>query len=204
MKLRVLILLAAGALVACNAPTVPDFTYYRLPHAQPLAPVSEPLFRSAVVVEPFAADGIYSDQALVYALDADAQQVREYHYQLWTDPLTRVLQRRLILLMRNAGVAKTVTDELPASQPAIRISGLILRFDRVPVAAGGYQAVVAVRMRVEARNGVPLLDEFYRVDKLADGKNLKATVDAYGAALDEIFARFHSDLRKLGEGSHAG
>ena len=36
MKLRFLCLSAALALAACNVPTVPDFTYYRLPKPQSL------------------------------------------------------------------------------------------------------------------------------------------------------------------------
>src|SRR4051812_8411153 len=82
-------------LVACSAPTVPDFTYFRLPRPQELEPVPAPLFGD-LVVEVFGADGLYGDQALIYALDPGAEQLRQYHYQLWTDPPARVLQRRLI------------------------------------------------------------------------------------------------------------
>lgn len=82
MTLRRLVLLPLIALAACSAPTVPDFTYYRLPRPQPLEPLSVPLFHDPLVVEAFNADGLYADQALIYALDADAQQLRQYHYQL--------------------------------------------------------------------------------------------------------------------------
>lgn len=204
MNARWLVVLATLALAACGAAApVPDITYFRLPRAQALPADATALFREPVVVDAFGADGLYGDQALVYALDADAQQVRQYHYQLWTDPPTRILQRRLIAQLREANAASTITDELPASRRAIRIGGTILRLDRVPNAGGGFDAVVALKLRADAPDGTPLVDAYYRAEKTATRSDLDATVSAYGAALDEIFAKFHADLRKHGDLAHA-
>jgi len=200
---RIAVLTAAALLAACSAPTVPDFTYFRLPRPEPLEALPAPLLGDPVVVDAFGADGLYADQALIYALDPGAQQLRQYHYQLWTDPPTRILQRRLILQLRTAGISPQVTDELPASQPAVRIAGIILRFDRVPDGHGGYGVVVALKLRADGRDGVPLIDDYYRAEKPAAGKDVKASVDAYGAAIDTIFAQFYADLRRRGA-KHAG
>jgi cholesterol transport system auxiliary component len=193
---------AALSLAACDVPTVPDFTYYRLPRPAPLKVMQAPLF-GEVVVDVFAADGIYGDQALVYALDADAQQLRQYHYQLWTDPPARTLQRRLIEELRDSNIATHVTDELPASHPAVRISGTILRFDRAPTASGGFVATVALKLRADDDSGAAMIDDYYRSEMPAAGNDVKSTVDAYGAALDKIFAEFYTDLSHRG-GPHAG
>ncbi len=204
MTPRSILLLVAVVLAGCGAPTIPDFTYYRLPHADKLDALPAPLFNEPVVVEAFGADGLYADQALIYALDSGAQELRQYHYQLWTDPPTRILQRRLILQLRDARVAAQVTDQMPASEPAVRISGVILRFDRVPDVAGGFGVVVALKLRVSDKGGRPLLDEYYRAENPALGKGVKASVDAYGVALDTIFAQFYADLRQHGVPVHAG
>ena len=198
----VLALAAAVALAGCGAPTVPDFTYYRLPRPAPLDAAPAPLFGD-VVVDVFAADGLYGDQALIYADDPGAHELHQYHYQLWTDPPTRVLQRRMIEQLRKTGVASEITDELPASHPAIRISGTILRFDRAPNGSGGFTATVALKLRADDPSGLPMLDDYYRAEKPAADASMRATVDAYGAALDEVFAAFYADLRKQGE-PHAG
>jgi len=190
------------ALAACSAPTVPDFTYYRLPRPEPLEAAPKPLFGD-IVVDVFAADGLYGDQALIYATDPAAQELRQYHYQLWTDPPTRVLQRRMIEQLRKTNLAGEITDELPASHPAIRISGQILRFDRAPNEAGGFTATVALKLRADDQTGTPMLDEYYRAERPAADATMRATVDAYGAALDQVFAAFYADLRKKGE-AHAG
>lgn len=204
MSLRYILLIALTALAGCSAATIPDFTYFRLPHAQSLEQAATPLFRDPLVVDAFGADGLYGDQALIYALDPGAQQLRQYHYQLWTDPPTRILQRRLIAQLREAHASAEVTDELPASQSAIRISGIILRFDRVPTEAGGFNAVVALKLRADRADGAPLLDDYYHAEVAAGGTDLKATVDAYGVALDTIFAQFYGDLRKQRANAHAG
>ena len=190
------------ALAACSAPTVPDFTYYRLPRPEPLEMARTPLFGD-VVVDAFAADGLFGDQSLIYATDPSAQELRQYHYQLWTDPPARVLQRRMIELLRKTNVAGEVTDELPASHPAVRISGVILRFDRAPNGAGGFTATVALKLRADDPNGTPMLDDYYRAERPAADATMRATIDAFGAALDQVFAAFYADLRKKGE-PHAG
>ncbi len=204
MNLRWIFLAALTTLPACSVAPVPDFTWYRLPSAQALEALTTPLFHEPVVVAAFAADGLYGDQPLVYALDPGAQQLRQYHYQLWVDPPTRMLQRRLIGQLRDAHVALEVTDELPANAPAIRIGGALLRFDRVPAAAGGFTVHVALKLQVVGKDGAPLIDDYYHADIAATGNDLKATVDAYGVALDAIFAQFYAELRKTGEHVHAG
>ncbi|HEY6985316.1 MAG TPA: ABC-type transport auxiliary lipoprotein family protein [Rhodanobacteraceae bacterium] len=201
MRVRWIVVLAALSLAACGAPTVPDFTYFRLPRPQPLEVAPAPLFGD-IVVDVFGADGLYADQALIYAVDPSAQQLRQYHYQLWTDPPTRVLQRRLILQLREAKIAGDVTDELPASHPAVRISGVILRFDRAPNGSGGFNATVALKLRADDDSGTPMLDDYYRAELPTASNDIKATVDAYGAALDQVFAEFYADLRKQAQ-THA-
>lgn len=203
MRIRSFALLVGGLLAGCSAPTVPDFTYYRLPRPQPLEVVSTPEFHHPIVIDVFGADGLYADQALIYAVDASAQQLRQYHYQLWTDPPTRILQRRLIVQLRDAHLAMQVTDELPASQSSIRLSGVILRFDRVPSTGGGFSAAVALKLRVNALDGSPLIDEYYHAEVPADAADVKSTVDAFGSAVDTIYAQFFADLRKHGNLAHA-
>ncbi len=202
MKRAVPLFLLLLGLAACSAPTVPDFTYFRLPRPQPVQALAAPIMTQPLVVEAFGADGLYADKALIYALDADAHQLRQYHYQLWTDPPTRILQRRLIFGLREFGIASQVSDELPASHPAVRVRGVILRFDRVPSAAGGWRAVVALKLRADAPDGTPLVDDYYGAEHDAGDAGLKATVDAYGAALDEVFAKFRSDLARAGANRH--
>ena len=201
---RGMIWIALLAMTACGtAPPIPDFTYYRLPVAQHGEPLARPLFKEPLVVDALAADGLYADKALIYALDPDAIELRQYHYQLWTDPPTRLLQRRLIARLRASQMAPLVVDSLPASEDAVRIGGVILRFDRLPTAAGEFIVAVTLNLRADGPGGKPLVDETYRARKPAQGPTLKATVDAFGDAIDEILGRFEADLKEHGDLAHA-
>ena len=203
MKIFITALLAL-VLTACgNVPGVPDHTYFRMSKAQDL-PVSETqVFNTPIVVNLFAADGLYADRALVYALDPTGAELRQYHYQLWTDPPTRALQRRLLIELRDAAIAPLVTDQLAASQAAVRISGNILRFERVPSVAGGFIASVVLRLRVDRPDGTPQFDDIYHADVDATDLSLGATVVALSSAVDQIFAEFHGDLLKSEVYEHA-
>lgn len=177
-----------------NVPGVPEHTYFRMTAPQALPVSKSQVFNTPIVVNLFAADGLYADRALIYALNPEASELRQYHYQLWTDPPTRSLQRRLLIELREAAVAPLVTDELAASQAALRISGSILRFERVPTVDGGYLASVVVRIRVDRPDGTPQLDEIYHADVVAADKRLGATAVALSSAVDQAFAEFHADL----------
>ncbi len=193
---RSLLLIAMAVMLSSCAQTspVPDQTFYRLPPPKALPKSASEVFPLTIVVGTFAADGLYADRALIYALEPEARELRQYHYQLWTDPPTRLLQRRLVGVLRDAELAPLVIDALPASQPAVRISGAILRFERVPTADGGQIASVALKLRADQPDGTPMIDEIYRADALAEGRALGASTDAIGAAIDQVFAEFHADL----------
>ncbi len=196
--------LCALVLAACgNIPGVPDHTYFRMAEPQPLPVSKAQVFNTPIVVNLFAADGLYADRALIYALDPAGSELRQYHYQLWTDPPTRSLQRRLLIVLRDAAVAPLVTDELAASQAALRISGSILRFERVPSVDGGFLASVVVRIRVDRPDGTPQLDEIYHADVVAADKSLGATTVALSRAVDQAFAEFHADLLQSEVHEHA-
>ncbi|MFT3790149.1 MAG: ABC-type transport auxiliary lipoprotein family protein [Rudaea sp.] len=190
---------AALALSACSPPTVPDVTYFRLPPAAPVPRLAKPLSVLPIEVATFRAEGVYAEQAVLYATAPDAGALRAYHYQLWSDPPARGLQERLTNRLRDAGVAPLVTDRLPASVQALRVQGRILHYERVPQAQG-VVAQVEFEMRVEQDSGEPLLERSYRAEAAAAGDTMAATAQAFGAAVDETFAKFQGDFVVLAGG----
>jgi ABC-type uncharacterized transport system auxiliary subunit len=192
---RLLILaLMALLLAACaSAPGIPDTVYHRLPEPE-IATLPKPLSEHPVLVEAFLADGLHSDQALIYSTDPEGRRLQAYHYQRWVDPPSRMLQRRLIQSLRNSGAAAVVTDRLAARVDALRIQGRINAFDRLQQ-ADGWQVLVALSLRAE-RSGadLPLLMKDYRVQLTTEGNSMADTTRSTGAALDQIFAQFLRDL----------
>ncbi|HEX4482019.1 MAG TPA: ABC-type transport auxiliary lipoprotein family protein [Rudaea sp.] len=202
--MRKLFAIAAVVFIsACSAPSVPDVTYFRLPAPTPLPHADKPLTSLPIEVEVFRADGIYAEEALIYAADPAATSLRTYHYQLWSDPPSRGLQGRLTRLLRDSGLSILVTDTLPASTQALRIQGRIIHYERVQN-AGTYTARVGFDMRVEQDNGEPVLEQTYSADVDAADATIGATVQAFGAAVDQAFAKFYTDLAALSKETHAG
>lgn len=184
------------ALGACSPPTVPDVTYYHLPAPTKVERLPRPLSVLPIEVAAFRADGVYAEQAVLYATTPDAGALRAYHYQLWSDPPARGLQERLIARLREAGVAPLVTGRLPASVQSLRVQGRILHYERVQQTQG-VNVQVEFEMRVEQDSGEPLLEQGYRAQAIAAGESMAATAQAFAAAIDEAFAQFQADLVAL-------
>jgi uncharacterized lipoprotein YmbA len=202
--MRTIFLALAGAflLSACSSPGVPDVTYFRLPSPKALPHADKPLSLMPIEVEVFTGDGIYAEQALLYATTPDASALRAYHYQVWSEPPSQGLQTRLVGLLRDSGISPLVTDRLPASTPALRVHGAIVRYERIK-RDSGFVAVVALAMRVDQDQGEPLLEHTYRAEAPAGDVSMDATVNAFGVAIDQAFAAFYADLAAL-ESGHAG
>ncbi len=185
-------------LAGCSPPTVPDITYFRLP--PPNAEVGAeqlPSLPIPLVVEMFTADGIYAEQALLYSTGADASALRSYHYQLWTDPPARLLQRRLIDQLQHHRLSNLIADRLTSNIDALRVSTLIRRFERVKQPTG-WVGVVQLQFRVDrGESEKPLLLKTYSTEIPAAGEALSATVQSLAKATDQLFAEFETDLRAL-------
>ncbi|HET9484674.1 MAG TPA: ABC-type transport auxiliary lipoprotein family protein [Xanthomonadales bacterium] len=203
-RLKLVLFAFAAALAGCESAPIPDVAHYRLPTQPKLEPAGTPLYPDPFVVDVFLADGLHSEQSILYQTTPDGP-VKAYHYQLWNDPPVRLLQRRLIRRMRNENVAPLVTDRLPVSLHALRVSGLIERFERVKGADEAWSVAVRVEMRVDrGERELPLLLETYDVVEPADGESIQATVRAFARALDEVNARFVADLREAAPPPRSG
>jgi cholesterol transport system auxiliary component len=190
-------------LAACSPASVPDVTYFRLPPPSALPKADKPLSALPIEVEVFSGEGIYAEQALIYATTPEASALRTYHYQLWSDPPSRALQARLTAMLRDSGISSLVTDRLPASNQALRIHGSILRYERVKRDAG-YVIEIAFGMRVEQDNGEPVIEQTYSAQAQASDASMATSVQAFGVAVDQAFAKFYADLAALGKQAHAG
>lgn len=194
MSVRISTAIAFALLLAACAstPGIPDTVYHRLPEAA--GPTALPTaFARPILVEPFRADGIHIDQALVYSLDGEGRELRTYHYQLWAEPPSRLLQQRLIATLRAAQASALVTDRLVARADALRIEGRIEAFERIQRGAG-WEVAVALELRVDDGSAQPLLLRHYREQRPAAGVAISDSTRAMGEALDAAFASFLIDL----------
>lgn len=198
-------MLVLASLAGCESAPVPDVSHYRMPTQELVHPEGEPVFASPFVVDVFSADGVHSEQSVLYQLTPNGP-IKAYHYQNWNDPPVRLLQRRLIRRLRNENISALVTDRLPVSVESMRVSGLIERFERVKREDESWVAAVRLEMRVDRGDqALPLLLESYEVEEPAESDTMQATVRAFARAVDEVNTRFVADLRALAaEGTRSG
>lgn len=194
---RLLALLPAFLLSACGvvgkSPPLPEEHYYRLELAAPKPAVST--LKGVVVVEALEAAAIYSRRPIVYSEDAQHLTLQEYHYHFWIDPPPRLLQQALVAYLRQAQPEATVADEAGRALWDYRVSGRVLRFERLREGLG-WQTAVDIELRVDAAGERrPLLVKNYTRNQAVGGESMEATVQAFAKAAAEIFADFLTDLR---------
>jgi len=182
----------------CASEPVPELAYYSLPPPSTAAAQrNAPVFKVPISINAFLADGVYNEQGVLY-LSQNNRNLRAYHYQLWQDPPTRMLQRRLTDTLRATRMSDLVADRLPSSTEQISVLGLLRRFDRVEQ-GDGWHAVVQMELRVERGSAkTPLLVKNYQADVVAGDKSLQGSVSAFATAVDQCYAEFARDLEKLG------
>ncbi len=195
--LRLTLAVAATALLAsCASDPVPDLTYYHLPAVEGVAPQPGQPFPYPIVVDPLIGDGAHGEQAILYAEDAGGS-LRGYHYQLWSEPPERMLQRRLIEQLRAAKASAVVADNLSSGLRVLRVSGVIVSYERVH-AGKDWLAKVDLEMRVDdSSRDLPLLIKSYAAAERAENDTMNATVRAFGRATDRALAEFGTDLAAL-------
>lgn len=183
-------------LTACASAPVPDVAYYRMPAVAGGSHSDTKYFAVPIVVDSLIADGVYNDQAILYAMRSEGS-IKAYHYQLWDEPPGQMLQRRLVDTLRARNAAKLVTDRLPPSITSLRISGRIERFERIKV---GEAWLARVRMELRVERGAqlaPVLLSEYGADVPADSDSIQSTIRAFATAIDQSYAAFWAELQQI-------
>ena len=184
-------LFSGGILSGCASPSVPQDRYYRINLINPASGTM--VLNGVVEMDRFVAVGLTAGRAIVYTTDANAQILQEYNYDFWHEPPAVMLRDSLIDYMRSANVAKDiVTPEMRANANYL-LSGRIHRLEIIR--GSSPQAVVELELGVsDARTGAVLIVRSYRTDVPASGSSVEAAAKAVNKAVEDIYARFLSDL----------
>jgi ABC-type uncharacterized transport system auxiliary subunit len=188
-----LVAVALATLAGCSQPRVPEDNFYRLTIAPPRH-MDTPLIPGIVEVSRFVADGLVSQRAIVYSQAAEANVAQAYHYDLWIEPPTSLLQNALVDYLRAAGAAGTVvTPELRAEPDAI-LSGHIRRFEHVRGGAGGSVRVSLDLSLRERKSDKLLLVKSYEAERPVGDSQLQTVAREMSAAVEDIYGRLLRDL----------
>ncbi len=175
-----------------SAPPVPDDHFYRLPpaHAQAL---SAPVLKGVLAVERPRSDDLHGERAMLFVRAERPLELNRYHYYFWVDTPPHLIQEQLRRYLQQAGVAKRVVRLDGGPAPDYVLHGRVVRFERV-VRKDGADASVMLELGVSPVHGGHGWSKTYRAVERARGGDVNATVQAFGVALDHIYAQFLRDL----------
>jgi cholesterol transport system auxiliary component len=177
---------------ACFGGAAPSDSFYRLEVPSPAA-LPSPALQGIVEVGRFAAEGLTGERALLYSYRDKPDQVLRYGYQLWVEPPAVLLETEMVRLLRDAQVAPTVVTADLRVPPDFLIEGRLHRFEQVIGSPFGVVVEMELNL-VRLRTSELLLQRRYRVEKPTFGDQPAEAVQAYQAAVGEIFGRFLTDL----------
>ena len=188
-----LALLASLALAGCSQAPVPEDQFYRFSVPPPATRFAVPPLESGLVIERFAAQGLLSERAVIFATQDNPDTLRRYHYHFWVDSPTRMLQELLAAFLRSQNTAPWVATPAMRLKPGYILTGKIQRLEHLR--GRTHQAVVQLEFGLyrTADGQLALLRSYTEKTHAGDG-SVRGAVDGFNDALTRIFARLSSDI----------
>lgn len=192
--IRILALAAVACIAtACASGPAPRDHYYRLVAASPPA-LASPVIDGTVEVDRVRVEAISQGRRILYRDAANPGEIAQYTYHHWVDPPNVMLQEQLVTYLRDAGAAPSVVTPAVNVDADYRISGRLVRFERLLNGANPGVVVEIELVLTRRADDALLLLETYREERTAAGSGVSEAVDAFDAAVTAIFARFVADI----------
>jgi uncharacterized lipoprotein YmbA len=189
------VVVGAGLLAACGSVApVPEDQFYRLRVDAP-SQADKVLFPGTMEVDRFVADGLTAGRPIVYSESGKPYQVREYHYQFWTQPPTVMLRDELVSYLRARKAADLVVTPEMRGNPDYILTGKIKQLEKV--IGSTPKAVLEIELALrKAGGGKILFLNTYRMEMVSDGPEVSDAVKSLNMALTKIYKKFVDDLSK--------
>ncbi|MCW9032573.1 MAG: PqiC family protein [Alphaproteobacteria bacterium] len=190
-----ILITALFVLSACTQPPLPKDHYYRLGGiVSEGGPITSPL-KGIVEVDRFLADGLVGGRSLLFTEAGQEQEVQEYHYHLWTEGPTSLIQDSLIAYLRDAKVADNIITPEMRLNPDFAINGRIRHLERI---IGGKQPKVLVELEIGLKSMADdklVFIKSYSQEVTHKNENVSTAVAAMNQAVASIFKRFIADIQ---------
>ncbi len=187
-------LLLSIALSGCvgKVPAIPEDHYYRLPIPAP-QPAASRIAGTVGVALP-RADGLHSERAVLYSRQDRPLEILRHHYFFWAESPPRLIQDHLIEYLRAARAAEAVVRAEAGDNAPSQIESRLLQFERL-VGDDSHQVLVELELNLRRKLGDGRSRRHvYRARAPVADDTVYASVQAFGKALDSIYARFLRDL----------
>jgi ABC-type uncharacterized transport system auxiliary subunit len=179
-------------LAGCAAPApIPEDHFYRLP-AIDNAPETVALTANPIFVDVLRAEGLYRERPILSQAGDRGLELRQARYHYWHEPPAMLLRDYLIEYLRAAGAGTLVTADRSIPSAA-RVSGRIKALERRGE-GDAISVVVVLELRLDTEGEpTPILIREYRRERPVAGTQMRASVQAFGDALNDVYREFLRD-----------
>lgn len=174
---------------------VPTDRFHRLSVGAPATVYQAPQLEGTVEVDRFNATGVLQDRAIIFIEHDKPNVMHQYHYQLWSDPPTRMLQTATVEYLRAAHLADQVVKTGLRVVPSYTLMGDIKRLEHVVGNSSSVQVELEFGLR-DQRDGTLVWVKSYAASREVDNDSVAAATQAIGEAVEEILASLSADLAR--------
>ncbi len=174
---------------------MPAERFHRLIVGPPTTVYDTPRLAGALEVDRFHAAGILQDRAIIFIEHDNPNVLRQYDYQLWADPPTRLLQVVTVDYLRDAQLADQVVATGLRTDPSYTLMGDIKKLEHVV----GNSSSVVVELEFglrEHRDGNLVWVKSYTAIRTVKESTVAGATRAISKAIEEILSSLSADLAR--------
>ena len=187
------VVLCGALLSACMGGSVPPDTFYRLPVSSSASGQSP--IDAVIEIPPIRADGVLNDRAILYS-DGDTV-LRKYSYHFWIEPPSSLIQDYLVDRLKSGQVFRQVAEPELRVDRDYDLIGVLERFEH-KTRGGPDEVIVKLRFSLrKIRGNENMFLRTYEEKARVSGGSVASAVDAFGVALDRIYADLQADIAAL-------
>lgn len=194
-RLLCLLLLVATLLGCAAGKPIPEDNFYRLSPATAAPAGAAPMVDGVIEVDRIDAFSLYHERAVLYTMADEPNRLLRHHYEHWADTPVNIIRDHFVDYLRGRKVAELVSGAAGEARGDLRIELELRGFERVLANGGRVSARIelaaVVRRPADAR---PLLMQTYETSVVAANQSMSATVQAFSAALEQIYGDLLEDL----------
>ncbi|MEE8285302.1 MAG: ABC-type transport auxiliary lipoprotein family protein [Gammaproteobacteria bacterium] len=184
-----------GVLTGCGGQGVPVPTdrFHRLNVGAPTTVYATPPLAGIVEVDRFRAAGVLHDRAIVFVEHDNPNVLHQYHYQLWADPPTRMLQIVTVDYLREAHLANQVVTTGLGIEPAYTLTGDIKKLEHMVGNSSSVMVEIEFGLREHSDGSLVWVKRYSESMTVKDDKVGTAT-RAISEAVTKILTSLSADL----------
>ena len=174
---------------------VPSDRFHRLVIGAPDTVYQTPKLDGTMEVDRFHAAGILEDRAIIFVEHESPNVMHQYHYHLWADAPTRMLQTVTMEYLRDARVADQVVVTGLRIDPSYTLIGDIKKLEHVVGNSSSVMVELEFGLR-EHKDGSVVWVKNYSASRPVKDDSVGAATFAISESVEEILDNLSADLAR--------